>query len=51
MIVQTQFQYCHAFAFIGGLVVVPLRGLNAIWHQADGAIAPRTGIFNETLGQ
>ncbi len=58
MIAQTQFQYCHAFAFIGGLGGGPAvnsstNGLSEGYLALvlDGAIGPRTGVLNETLGQ
>jgi hypothetical protein len=58
MIAQTQFQFCHAFAFIGGLGGGPAvnsstNGLSEGYLALvlDGAIAARTGVANETLGQ
>jgi len=57
IIVQAQFQYCHAFAFIGGLGGGPAvnsqtNGLSEGYLALvlDGGIPPRTGVFNETLG-
>ena len=58
LIAQAQFQYCHAFAFIGGLGGGPAansstNGLSEGYLALilDGAIAPRTGLYNESLGQ
>jgi hypothetical protein len=58
MITQAQFQYCHAFAFIGGLGGGPAvnsstnglsEGYLALVLDLGGL--PRTGIQGESLGQ
>jgi hypothetical protein len=58
MIAQSQFQYCHAFAFIGGLGGGPAvnsstnglsEGYLALVLDLGGL--PRTGIVGESLGQ
>jgi len=62
IIVQAQFQYCHAFAFIGGLGGGPAvnsqtnglsEGYLALVLDAPLWVAPgaRTGLNNESLGQ
>ena len=58
MIAQAQFQYCHAFAFIGGLGGGPAvnsstNGLSEGYLALvlDLAGLPRTGITGESLGQ
>ncbi len=59
MIAQAQFQYCHAFAFIGGLgggpsLSSPTNGLSegylALVLDAPLSVS-RTGLSNESLGQ
>jgi hypothetical protein len=53
IIAQAQFQYCHAFAYISALGAGPLTAGASEGYLAlvlDGPIPPRTGIFNETLG-
>ncbi|HTB12142.1 MAG TPA: hypothetical protein VK752_11250 [Bryobacteraceae bacterium] len=58
MITQAQFQYCHAFAFIGGLGGGPMVNANTnglsegyLALVLDLAGLPRTGITGESLGQ